>query len=178
MLGDNFDEEIVAEEDAQDPMGAIKKLRERARKAEEEAKTNLDGWQRVKAEYANLKRDEDTRKGYAEERIKASLAEDLIPVLDSFEMSAKHSDLSPDKAGNKELSVLHKQLLSTIDRMGIKRFGEAGEPFDPKKHEALREVEVESPDQEHKVVSVERSGYSIGDFVIRPAQVSVGILKA
>ncbi|HWB34211.1 MAG TPA: nucleotide exchange factor GrpE [Candidatus Paceibacterota bacterium] len=172
MLGDNFDEEIVAEEDVQDPMGAIKKLRERAHKAEEEAKTNLDGWQRAKADYMNLKRDEETRREYAQERIKASLAEDLVPVLDSFEMSAKHAEHAP----NKELEVLHKQLLSTIDRMGIKKFGEVGEKFDPKKHEALREIKVKDPEQEHTVVSVERSGYSIGDFIIRPAQVSVGVL--
>jgi len=166
----DLDEEFIPEEDAENPMGAIKKLRERLRKAEEEAKTNLEGWQRAKADFVNFKKDEEMRRGHMEDRLKASVAEDIIPVLDSFEMSEKHSD-------NKELQVLHKQLLASMRQLGIERFGQAGEAFDPHKHEALREVEVETPEQEHTIVSVERSGYSIGDFVIRPAQVSVGMLK-
>ncbi len=131
-------------------------------------KTNLEGWQRTKADFVNLKRDEETRRQYARSASsKASIAEDMIPVLDSFEMSAKHSD-------NKDLQALHKQLLGSIKNMGIERFGQVGELFDPHKHEALREVAVDSPEDEHKIVSVERSGYSIGTHVIRPAQVSVG----
>ncbi len=85
-------------------------------------------------------------------------------------MSAKHG-------ASKELEVLYKQLLGTLKRMGIEQYGAAGEVFDPHKHEALREVEVDSPDKEHTIVSVERSGYTIGEFVIRPAQVSVGTYK-
>ena len=166
----DLDDEFVPEEDAENPMGAIKKLRERLRSAEAESKTNLDGWQRAKADFVNFKKDEETRRDHAQERIKASLAEDLIPTLDSFEMSAKHSG----NTDNKELQVIYKQLLSAIKQMGIERFGAAGEMFDPHKHEALREVEVDSAEKEHTIVSVERSGYSIDDFVIRPAQVSVG----
>ena len=166
----DLDDEFVPEEDAENPMGAIKKLRERLRSAEAESKTNLDGWQRAKADFVNFKKDEETRRDHAQERIKASLAEDLIPTLDSFEMSAKHSG----NTDNKELQVIYKQLLSAIKQMGIERFGAEGELFDPHKHEALREVMVDSPEKEHTIVSVERSGYSINDFVIRPAQVSVG----
>lgn len=161
------DEEFVPEEEAENPMGAIKKLRSRLAEAEKEKQENLEGWQRARADLANFKKDELAQRQYSEERLKASLAEDLIPVLDSFEMSEKHSD-------NKELHVLHKQLLSSIKALGIERFGAAGDRFDPRKHEALREVEVDSQDKEHAIVSVERSGYSIGNYIIRPAQVSVG----
>jgi molecular chaperone GrpE len=169
------DEEFVPEEDAENPAGAIKKLRDRAARAEKEAQDNLEGWQRARADLANFKREEMTQRQYSEERLKASLAEDLIPVLDSFEMSERHSD-------NKDLQALHKQLLSAIKQLGIERFGKEGELFDPHKHEALREAPVDSPEKEHTIVSVERSGYSIGlpgqgEFVIRPAQVSVGTYK-
>jgi molecular chaperone GrpE len=166
----DIDDEFIPEEDAENPAGAIKKLRDRASRAEAEAKSNLEGWQRAQADLANFRKDEDGRRTHAQDRIKASLAEDLIPVLDSFEMSAKHSD-------NKDLQVIYKQFLSAIKAMGIEQFGKAGEMFDPRRHEALREVEVEHADDEHAVVSVERSGYSIGDFIIRPAQVSVGSHK-
>lgn len=170
MLGDNLDEEFVPEDEAEHPALVIKRLREKLAKAEAERAEYLDGWQRSKADFVNFRREEETQRGYAQERIKASLVEDIIPVLDSFEMSAKHSD-------NKELQLLHKQLLDSIKRIEVKRFGEVGEAFDPYKHEAVREVVVVKPEQDHTIVSVERSGYSIGTHIIRPAQVSVGTYK-
>jgi molecular chaperone GrpE len=170
MLGDHTDEEFVLEDEAENPAIVIKRLREKLKVVEAERAEYLEGWQRSKADFANFKREEETQRGYAQERIKASLVEDIIPVLDSFEMSAKHSD-------NKELQILHKQLLDSIKRLEVKRFGEEGEGFDPHKHEAVREVAVEKPEQDHTVVSIERSGYSIGNHIIRPAQVSVGTYK-
>ena len=97
----------------------------------------------------------------------ASLLEEIIPVLDSFEMAAKHDS-------NKELEIIQKQLLDSIKKMGIESFGKKGEAFNPEIHEAVREVAVDTREKDHTVVSVERSGYSIQNHIIRPAQVSVG----
>ncbi|MBC7836406.1 nucleotide exchange factor GrpE [Acetobacteraceae bacterium] len=168
MLGDNLDEEFIPEDEADAGPAAIKRLRERLGKAIEEKQQYLEGWQRSKADFVNLKRDEESRRDLTQVRLKASLAEDLVPVLDSFEMALRHA---PD---NKELALLNKQLLDAVKKMGVERFGGIGEEFDPHKHEALREITVEKPEQEHTIVSIERSGYSIGDHIIRPAQVSVG----
>jgi molecular chaperone GrpE len=165
---EEFQEEIVAEEEVENPAGVIKKLRERLAKAEADRQEYLDGWQRSRADFANLKKDEQVRTGHTQERLKASLAEEMIPILDSFEMASQHSQ-SP------ELEMLHKQFLDAIKKMGIERFGKPGEHFDPRKHEALREVSVDTQENDHRVVSIERSGYSIGNYIIRPAQVSVGI---
>jgi molecular chaperone GrpE len=170
MLGDTTDDEFVMEDEAENPALVVKRLREKLNKAEEERAQYLEGWQRSKADFVNFRKDEESRRSHTEERIKASVAEDIIPVLDSFEMAAKHTD-------NKEFTVLHKQLLDVIKRMGIERFGKVGEPFNPRTHEAVREVPVEKKEEDHTVVSVERSGYTLGDFVIRPAQVSVGTIR-
>ncbi len=170
MLGDNLDEEFIAEEEAENPALVIKRLREKLHKAEAERSEYLDGWQHSKADFVNFKREEEARREHAQERIAASLAEEIIPVLDSFEMAAKHQH-------NKEFEIIQKQLFGVIQKMGIERFGKVGEPFNPEKHEAMREVVVETTEEEHTVVSVERSGYSISNHIIRPAQVSVGIYK-
>lgn len=167
MLGDTTDEEFVLEDEAENPGLVIKRLREKLHKAETERAEYLEGWQRSKADFVNFKREEEMRRGYTEERVAASLAEEVIPVLDSFEMSAKHSS-------TKELQIIQKQLLDSIKKLGIEQFGKVGEAFNPYKHEAVREVGVETQDEDHTVVSVERSGYSIGTHIIRPAQVSVG----
>ncbi|TSC68416.1 MAG: molecular chaperone GrpE [Parcubacteria group bacterium Gr01-1014_56] len=174
MLGEIEDEEFVPEEEAENPGIAIKRLREKLAKAEAERAEYLDGWQRSKADFVNFKRDEEARRGYTQERMAASLAEEIIPVLDSFEMAAKHNK-------NKELEIIQKQLLDAIKKMGIESFGKEGEAFNPEMHEAVREVSVDTPEKDHTVVSVERSGYAIkstgqsgSSHIIRPAQVSVG----
>jgi molecular chaperone GrpE len=166
MSGD-LDEEFIAEEEAENPALVVKRLRERLSKAEAERAEYLEGWQRSKADFVNFKRDEETRRGHIQERITASLIEELIPVLDSFEMAAKH-------AKSKELEVLQKQFLDVIKRMGIESFGKKGDLFDPQKHEAVQEVVVDSSELDHTIVTVERSGYALHGHIIRPAQVSVG----
>lgn len=168
MSGDNLDEEFVPEEEAEATPAFIKGLREKLKKAIEEKQEYLEGWQRSRADFANFKREEALMNEHKEIRIKASLVEDLIPVLDSFEMALKH-------AQTKEMNLVHKQFLDALRKMGITYYGKVGDMFDPRTYEALREVSVESVDQDQKVVSVERSGYSIGELIIRPAQVTVGI---
>lgn len=167
---EEFQEEIIAEEEAENPAGTIKKLRERLAKAEADRQEYLDGWQRSRADFANLKKDEEVRREHTQERLRASLAEEMIPILDSFEMASHHTQ-------NPELEILHKQFIDAIKKMGIERFGKPGDPFDPHRHEALREVSVDTEENDHRVVSIERSGYSIGTYIIRPAQVSIGIYK-
>lgn len=170
MSGDNLDEEFIPEEEVEATPAYIKSLREKWRKAVEEKQKNLDGWQRTQADFMNFKREEALMNEHREVRAKASIVEDLIPVLDSFEMMLKH-------AQTKEMNLIHKQFLDALRKIGITYYGKAGDTFDPHKYEALREVEVSGAEEDNHVVSVERSGYSIGDHVIRPAQVTVGIYK-
>jgi molecular chaperone GrpE len=177
MMNDS-DDEIVAEDEAEGSPGAIKRLRERLNKAIEEKQEYLEGWQRSRADFANFKRDEEMRREHSVERLKASLAEEIIPTLDSFEMAFRSPSFEKgDKEWKNGIVGLYKGLISGFERFGVKQYNPLGEKFDPKEHEPLREVEVGEEDKDHTVVSVERSGYKLKDFVIRPAQVSIGIFK-
>ena len=64
------------------------------------------------------------------------------------------------------------QMDAILTRQGVHRIGRPGEPFDPTHHDAVavRESE-EAPDR--TVVDVVRSGFALGDRVLRPAQVVV-----
>lgn len=167
MSGDNLDEEFVSEEEVEMSPAFIKGLREKLKKAVEEKQKNLDGWQRAQADFVNYKRDEALMNEHREARLKAGLIEELLPALDSFELMLKH-------AQTKEMNLIHKQVLDGLRKIGVEYFGKVGDTFDPLRYEALREVPVDSPAEDQKVVSVERSGYSIGEHIIRPAQVSIG----
>ena len=167
MSGDNL-EEFVSEEEVEEGPALVKKLREKLKKTVEEKQKNLDGWQRTQADFVNYKREEAALQEEREARVKAQTVERLLPALDSLELALKH-------AQTKEMNLVHKQLLDALQSLGIEFYGKPGEQFDPYRHEALREVVVETPEQDHHVVSIERSGYSIGDKIIRPAQVTVGV---
>lgn len=158
---DASDEEFISEDEAQEGPGAIRKLREKLKKAVEEKQEYLEGWQRARADFANYKREEAGLHADKEDRIKAQFLEDLLPALDALELSLKHED-SPT------LKMVEKQFLKALKQAGVERFGEKGEEFDPHRHEALAKQS-----EDHVVISVERSGYKIGKNIIRPAQVII-----
>ena len=156
---DEVVEEFVDEDEADAGPAALKKLREKLKKAIEEKQEYLNGWQRSRADFANFKREEANMQADREARITSDLIEALIPALDTLELLLKHDASENNK-------MLQKQFIDSLAKLGVKKFGEKGEAFDPHKHEAL----AQNGDN-HIIESVERSGYSIGDKVIRPAQV-------
>ena len=158
---DSSEEEFVPEEGAEQGPAAIKSLRDKLKKAITEKQEYLEGWQRARADLVNYKREESAAHGEKEVRILTNLVESLLPALDAFEMALKH-------APSNELELVHKQLLGSLKSVGVEQFGAVGEDFDPHRHEALAKQ-----GEDHKVESVERSGYSIGDNIIRPAQVII-----
>jgi molecular chaperone GrpE len=64
------------------------------------------------------------------------------------------------------------QMEAILGRQGIQRIGAVGERFDPERHEAVGvRFTDEAPDR--TVVDVARSGFALGDRVLRPAEVIV-----
>lgn len=184
---DNTEEEFIAEEDqsrlvedeaeaeAASP-AAIKSLRDKLKKAVAEKQEYLEGWQRTRADFVNYKKAEDSAHDERGARIKAEFVESLLPALDSFEMAfgAKwYQGAAPEWKGG--VMSIYRELVRSLERFGISLYTPLGEPFDPTKHEAVRETVVMEEKEDHTVVSVERSGYSVGDKIIRPAQVTVGV---
>ncbi len=157
---DGSDEEFIQEDEDQSP-AAITKLREKLATAIKEKQEYLDGWQRARADFANFKKEEALMLAQKEERIKAEFVEALLPSLDSFEMALRHNP-------SDELKLVEKQLLSSLQKMGVERFGQEGEPYDHYKHEAL----TQQGDGE-TIKSIQRSGYKVGEIIIRPAQVII-----
>lgn len=159
---DELEEEFIPDDEAEQGPGALKRLREKLNKAVEEKQEYLEGWQRARADFANYKREEAGLHADKEERIRADFVENLLPALDTLELSLKHH---PDDT---TLQMIEKQFLNALGQAGVERFGKAGEEFDPAQHEALAKKT-----DDHKVISVERSGYKIGSKVVRPAQVII-----
>ncbi len=177
-MSDQVDEEFVPEgEDEQGPV-ALKGVREKLAVAVKEKQEYLEGWQRARADFANFKKDEALMHIEREARIRAELAEAIIPTLDSFEMAfTSPSFAAGDLQWQTGMKALYQGLLESLGRVGVGSFSPVGEKFNPHRHEALREVETSDARKNHSIESVLRSGYTVGEKVVRPAQVSVYTLK-
>lgn len=159
----DLDDSVVAEEVQGE---TIKKLKERLKNVEAKAKEYLDGWQRSQADFVNLrKRDEEAKIEFIK-FAKLSVVEELIPVLDSFNIALSH--------GHEGLEPLYNQFLKVLKASGLEEIEPLGETFSPHEHEALGAVKTEKKDEDHKVLEVLQKGYKLNGKVIRPAKVKVG----
>lgn len=154
------EEEFIPEDELEEGPAALKRLREKLKKAVGEKQEYLEGWQRSRADFANFKKEEASMHADRLDRLRAELLGSLLPALDALELAVKHH---PEE---KTLGMLEKQFLDSLKSFGVERFGEKGEEFSPHKHEALRQNE-----KGEEVESVQRSGYAVGEKIIRPAHV-------
>ena len=76
--------------------------------------------------------------------------------------------------GQKEAEPIYNQLIQILKASGLEESNPVGETFDPKKHEAISMVSVETKENDHKVIEVLQKGYTLSDKVLRPAKVRVG----
>lgn len=122
--------------------------------------------QRVHAEYANyrkrVERDRETTKDLA---VGAALG-DLLPVLDDVGRAREHGDLEG------AFKSVAESFESTVARLGLEKYGEAGDVFDPTIHEAISHAT--SPDVTGPTCTqVFQPGYRYKGKVLRPAIVAV-----
>lgn len=126
--------------------------------------------QRLQAEYVNYKRRVDRDRAVVQERAVQSVIEALLPVLDDIHAAREHGDL-----GTGPFAAIADKLEATLAKFGLERYGEAGEVFDPVRHEALMHTQTDLPEgtEVTTVVQVLQPGYRAGEQVLRAARVAV-----
>jgi len=145
----------------------VKKAKDELAEARAEAKANLDGWQRAKADYVNLlKRSEADAKGAKEAGVTKAV-EALLPAYDAIERAKEHGDI-PDG-----FAAIVKQLESAFGSLGLSAVGEVGEAFDPNLHEAYGQDATDDQAKDDTITAVLERGWKQGERVIRPAKVRV-----
>jgi len=111
-----------------------------------------------------------------EKEIERRFSHFLIPfleILDNFERSFQ--SCGEDNSSFVEgMKLVYKQLLVSLEKLGVKKIDSLSQVFDPQLHEAVTTTPVEDPEQDSRVQTVLREGYVFGDRVLRPAQVIVG----
>src|SRR6266496_3585281 len=122
--------------------------------------------QRLQAEYANYRKRVDRDRAAVREQAVVGTLSGLLPVLDAIDQAREHGELS---GGFKSVA---DSLQAALGRLGLAAYGEKGDPFDPKIHEALTHS-YSSDVTEDTCVEILQPGYKVGDRILRPARVAV-----
>lgn len=147
-------EPASAPDDADDPHGYLADLK------------------RVQADYANYRRRTDREKDELAAITIGQVVKQLLPVLDDLDRAEAAGDLE----SGTPMEVIATKFRGAIAKLGVERYGEQGEPFNPQIHEAI--AQLPNPEvSESTIADVVEVGYRIGDREIRPAKVAVFVAE-
>jgi molecular chaperone GrpE len=131
----------------------------------------LEMSQRLQADFENYRKRVLREQTVLVERASEGLVEQLLPVLDSFELALANF---PDDGDNgnvrKGIELVRAELLGVLERAGLEPIRALGAPFDPNEHEAVMH---DDGDGEPVVGDVLRTGWRLKGRVLRPAMVKV-----
>jgi len=134
------------------------------------AAERLEDLRRLQAEYVNYKKRVDRDRSVARDQGVSHVLESMLPVLDEIHLAREHGDLDSGPA-----ATIVDKLEAVLAKLGIERFGAAGDEFDPNHHEALMRLESDLPEgaTATTVVQVLQPGYRMGERIVRAARVAV-----
>jgi molecular chaperone GrpE len=122
---------------------------------------------RVQAEYANYRKRVERDRVAVREVATSQVVGELLPILDDIGRAREHDEL------NGGFKAVGEALEATATKLGLEKYGEQGDEFDPNVHEALTLVPVPNISVQ-TVIEVFQPGYRMGERVLRPARVVVG----
>ena len=149
-----------------------------------EPASELDPWEQLEAEAAKWKElslrtaaeMDNLRKRTAREREEAvryanqRLLEDLLPVIDNFEMGMQAAAQDTSSMIYIGMDMVRKQLAEFLSNQGVEEIPVTGS-FNPNLHDAVSQEPSNQPEGE--IIRVTRRGYKLRDRLIRPASVIV-----
>ena len=163
-------EALAATQEEDDPLAALQSELE---KAQAQAAEYLDGWQRARAEFANLKKRVEAEREEIRYRSNEELLLKVLPVVDDFERAFQ--ELPPemeDAAWVNGITMIMNKLQKLLESENVAPLEAAGKPFDPQWHQAMMQEETEDYPDGICIEEIQR-GYRLGDRVLRPALVKV-----
>jgi molecular chaperone GrpE len=178
---ENTDEEIVYDEEitSDKAQSKLQKLKKELKQCQAEKQEYLDGWQRSKADYINLKKRSEEDK----ERIRTYANEDLIvellSVLDSFEMAFKDQEAWNNAPENwrRGIEYIHGQFEKVLYDFSVTVIDPKGDKFDPNLHHSTEMIETNNKKEDGVILEVNQKGYKLKDKIIRVPSVKVGELE-
>ena len=154
----------------------IKKLRADLKLAQTEKADYLTNWQKERADFINYKKGEDERKKQTLDFAREQFTEELLPVLDAYDMAFANKEAweKVDKSWRMGVEYIQQQLVKVLLDNGVTEIApKEGDLADSNIHDLIDTVPTTEVAKEHTVAMVMQKGYKMRDRVIRPARVKV-----
>jgi len=174
---DNKDKEDVSQDEethAKPGKSFLKGSKNKELAAKEEKIQELnDRLIRSMAEFDNFRKRSEKEKSQMFDLGVKHIIEKLLPVIDNFERGlASVNEEDKDSPLVQGFNMIYKQLMTTMDEIGVKVIEAVGNEFDPNYHNAVMHGEDEELGE--NIVSEEyQKGYMYHDTVVRHSMVKV-----
>lgn len=168
-------EETDASEEEQPAEGKTKtsffgKKKKEKDKKDQQIEELTDRLKRNMAEFDNFRKRTEKEKASMYIIGARKIVEKILPVVDNFERGLAQAP--EEDAFAEGIRMIYKQLMTTLEELGVKPIEAVGKEFNPDFHNAVMHVEDEETG-ENIVVEEFQKGYTYKDFVVRHSMVKV-----
>ncbi|PIT90176.1 MAG: nucleotide exchange factor GrpE [Candidatus Komeilibacteria bacterium CG10_big_fil_rev_8_21_14_0_10_41_13] len=158
---EKLEDELIEEQSEDEEEGLADKCQE-----------YLQGWQRAKADYENLKKETDRKLQEMASYQQAGLLLEVLPIYDHFKMALSHIPEEQQKADwIQGIHHIKKQFENLLNNLGIEEVKTMGQQFNPELHEAIAYEDSDQAD--NQIIREVKTGYKLKGRLIQPAQVVV-----
>lgn len=142
-------------------------------KKDEKIEELTDRLTRQMAEFDNFRKRTDREKSQMYEVGAKDVIDKILPVVDNFERGlGAVTEEEKEDPFVKGMEQIYKQLMTTLEGIGVKPIEAVGNEFDPDFHNAVIHVEDEEVG-ENIIVEEFQKGYMYRDSVVRHSMVKV-----
>ena len=146
-----------------------KKKKEKDKK-DQQIEELTDRLKRNMAEFDNFRKRTEKEKASMYIIGAKEIVEKILPVVDNFERGLAQAP--EEDAFAEGIRMIYKQLMTTLEELGVKQIEAVGKEFDPNLHNAVMHIEDEEAG-ENTIVEEFQKGYTYKDFVVRHSMVKV-----
>ena len=139
-------------------------------KLEQQVEDLTDRLKRSMAEFDNYRKRTEKEKSSMYIIGAREIIEKILPVVDNFERGLAQAPEGDAFADG--MQMIYKQLLTTLEGLGVEAIEAVGKEFNPDFHNAVMHVEDENVG-ENMVVEELQKGYTYKGFVVRHSMVKV-----
>ena len=167
------EEEAGAEETEEPKKKKLFEKKNKKDKKDEQIADLTDKLTRHMAEFDNYRKRTEKEKSSMYEIGAKDVVEKILPIVDNFERGLQ--SVPEDKKDDPfvdGMDKIYRQLMNTLEGIGVKPIEAVGKEFDPNFHNAVMHVEDEEAG-ENIVVEEFQKGYTYKDFVVRHSMVKV-----
>ena len=128
---------------------------------------------RLHADFDNYRKRIAREYNDVREKAKVTVISDFLPVYDYFLLAVSHAEQNADFNALKQgMQMILTEFKRAFDNLGAEEINATGKPFDAKWHEAVSQEPDETSPEGH-IIRQWKSGFRLGDTLLRPATVVV-----